>query len=202
VRSSTGRAWHVGARTQPRPEVHRGGPQSRGNVERRDTTNRIRATGATADDRASARADCPHTGRACRWRSPSSTDARRLPDGDSQATERIQRERSEAALIAKQQEQIKELQRRRRAKPSPSRAVTVVQPPATQSRPRSDTSAPTRTDDWPGGSGYTTILASVGSQAEARSLQSIASGRGLDAGVLLGSNYRSLRPGYCRVLGH
>lgn len=51
-------------------------------------------------------------------------------------------------------------------------------------------------DEWPGGSGYTTVLASVKSEAEARRIQSHASARGLDAGVLYSNNYRSLRPDY------
>jgi len=48
----------------------------------------------------------------------------------------------------------------------------------------------------PGGSGYTTILASVGSEAEARRIQETASARGLNAGVLFSTDYRSLRPGF------
>jgi hypothetical protein len=50
--------------------------------------------------------------------------------------------------------------------------------------------------DWPGGSGFTAVLASVSSEAEARSIETEATGRGLDAGVLFSSDYSSLRPGY------
>lgn len=121
--------------------------------------------------------------------------------GDDQASEqRIQRERAEAAVIAKQEERIKQLERERREPRRESarqRSVTVVQPAARQPRPApSQEGSSTRSDDWPGGSGYTTILASVSSQAEARRVQSAASGRGLDAGVLYSTNYRSLRPGF------
>lgn len=87
---------------------------------------------------------------------------------------------------------VQAVNRRRRI---PSARPPAPPPPATAPTPPS---APSRapTDDWPGGSAYTTILASVGSEAEARRIQSQASGRGLDAGVLFSSNYRSLRPGY------
>lgn len=51
-------------------------------------------------------------------------------------------------------------------------------------------------DDWPGGPGFTAILASAGSLARARAIQRHASDRGLDAGVLLSDNFGSLRSGY------
>jgi serine/threonine-protein kinase len=51
-------------------------------------------------------------------------------------------------------------------------------------------------DDWPGGSGYTAILASVGSESTAAAIKSQAIAAGLEAGVLYSSNYSSLRPGY------
>jgi hypothetical protein len=50
--------------------------------------------------------------------------------------------------------------------------------------------------DWPGGSAYTAILASLGSEEVARTEQAQASGRGLDAGVLFSTEFSSLRPGY------
>ena len=51
-------------------------------------------------------------------------------------------------------------------------------------------------DDWPGGDGFTAILASLSSKAEATSVEAEATSRGLDAGVLYSSDYSSLRPGY------
>lgn len=77
--------------------------------------------------------------------------------------------------------------------------TTVVVPAAPPPPPEAPPPPPPPTDssdDWPGGSGYTTILASVASEAQARRVQARASASGLDAGVLLSSNYRSLRPGY------
>lgn len=50
--------------------------------------------------------------------------------------------------------------------------------------------------DWPGGSGFTAILASLPTEAEAIAVEAEATGRGLDAGVLYSSDYSSLRPGY------
>lgn len=52
------------------------------------------------------------------------------------------------------------------------------------------------TDDWPGGAGFTAILASLSSEAEAGEVEADATGRGLDAGILYSSDYSSLRPGY------
>jgi hypothetical protein len=121
--------------------------------------------------------------------------------GDEQATEqRIQRERAEAAVIAKQEERIKLLEREARKKEARGSPLTVTQAPPPERPAAAPPAKPTddapRSDDWPGGSAYTTILASVSSEAEARRIQTQASGRGLDAGVLFSTNYRSLRSGY------
>jgi hypothetical protein len=128
--------------------------------------------------------------------------------GDDQATEeRIAREREEAALIATQQERIEQLERGRDGEagasetpastPAPVRPSedTAPSPDADRALPASEDASGAE-DDWPGGSAYTTILASVGSETEARRIQSEASGDGLDAGVLFSSTYRSLRPGF------
>jgi len=118
-------------------------------------------------------------------------------NSDDQATEqRIQRERGEAALIAKQEERIKQLERDARRKSARPPSVTVVRPAPTAGQPRPAEPSSRSSDDWPGGSGYTTILASVRAQTEARRIQVQASARGLDAGVLYSTNYRSLRSGY------
>lgn len=118
--------------------------------------------------------------------------------GDDQATEeRIARERQEAAVIAAQEERIRQLEGEREGGGDADQGVSPtagrpdqVEDPSTGGEP------PAGGDDWPGGSAYTTILASVRSEAEARRIQTEASGRGLDAGVLFSSSYRSLRPGY------
>jgi hypothetical protein len=53
-----------------------------------------------------------------------------------------------------------------------------------------------RADDWPGGPGYTAILASRPTQIDATAVQRDASGRGLDAGVLRSDDFKSLKAGY------
>lgn len=122
--------------------------------------------------------------------------------GDDHASEqRIQRERDEAAVIAKQEERIKQLERPPRAPrgesaPGQSSAPPVQRAPSRRGSSSRSEGSSRQSDDWPGGSGYTAILASRGSEAEARRIQKAASGRGLDAGVLYSTNYRSLRPGY------
>jgi cell division septation protein DedD len=75
----------------------------------------------------------------------------------------------------------------------PHTQTTTVIEPAPQTTPAP---TPSGSGDWPGGSGYTVILASEGSETAARSTQSQATATGLDAGVLYSSNFRSLRPGY------
>lgn len=119
---------------------------------------------------------------------------------NEQATEqRIERERAEATVIAKQEERIKQLQRQQRdARRGSTRepAVTPQSAPGKREPKSSPEGSSGRSDDWPGGSAYTTILASVASEAEARRVQAAASRSGLDAGVLYSTNYRSLKPGF------
>jgi hypothetical protein len=107
--------------------------------------------------------------------------------------------RSEAAQGARQATKIKDLERElhkvvHHQKEARTAATTA---PTTDS---SQSAAPPPAEveaigDWPGGSGFTAILASVATEEEARSIQSEATGRGLDAGVLFSSDYSSLRPG-------
>lgn len=63
-------------------------------------------------------------------------------------------------------------------------------------RPASGGGSSRRTDDWPDVPAYTTIMASVGSGAEARRVQAAACDRGLAAGVLYSTNYAALKPGF------
>jgi hypothetical protein len=78
-------------------------------------------------------------------------------------------------------------------KPTPQPVITNVIRLTPQQRRQADK---VRSDDWPGGRGFTAILASRPTEIDARSVQRDASGRGLDAGILRSDNFRSLNPGY------
>lgn len=120
--------------------------------------------------------------------------------GSSEA--RIARERADAARVAVQGERIKNLdrelkQKEKTATPSDSKTVTVGGTTTVTTKPKTQTtSTSTSSSDWPGGSHYTVVLASLGSQSQARVAQRRFSDRGLDAGVLNSSDYSSLRSGY------
>ena len=88
-------------------------------------------------------------------------------------------------------------------KPSAAGTTTTVtetnaaQPPSTSVVRTTETSSSTNSSNgWPGGTGYTAILASLSSESEAKAKQQQAISSGLDAGVLYSSDYGSLRPGY------
>lgn len=113
---------------------------------------------------------------------------------DESAAEELARQREvaaarrDAAREARQAERVKQLQRevgqlRQEAGGEDSTTAPPHPPPAAAG-------------DWPGGSGYTAILGSMSTEAEARQRQSQASAAGLDAGVLLSDDFSSLRPGY------
>lgn len=122
--------------------------------------------------------------------------------GESKAAieQRIERERQEAARLARQDERIKQLQaevKEQKAAAKNKDADQSSRPtnggtPATPTRP----AASSNSGDWPGGPAHTVILASVPSESAARAKQADASALGLDAGVLRSSDFRSLRPGY------
>jgi septal ring-binding cell division protein DamX len=119
--------------------------------------------------------------------------------GDDEA--RIARERAEAAQQARQEAKIEQLEdelRERTTERTTTTTRTVTTTPAPTPPPASGESkaGSASTGDWPGGSGYTAILASEGSESAARATQRAASAAGLDAGVLRSSDFRSLRPGY------
>jgi predicted small secreted protein len=105
--------------------------------------------------------------------------------------------RHQAAQDARQATRIKQLERElhkvahQKSGPPAAASLSPAGPPPQEQEP---TELPTT--DWPGGTGFTAILASVSSEAEARSIEAEATGRGLDAGVLFSSDYSSLRPGY------
>lgn len=117
---------------------------------------------------------------------------------DSEA--RIARERADAARLAVQGERIKNLEKTIDGTPTTTTATTttVVTGPEPPSGPAPEAgSGPSSSaSDWPGGTGYTAILASLGSRTAAKAAQRRFAGRGLDAGVLNSSDYSSLRPGY------
>ncbi len=50
--------------------------------------------------------------------------------------------------------------------------------------------------DWPGGDGWTVIIASKGSQSEAETIATEAQGKGLTVGILDSGDFSSLNPGY------
>ena len=107
--------------------------------------------------------------------------------------------RQEGAQNARQSVRIKQLERELHKVAAKKGEPAAVAPPATEVSPPAEAQAPGDGYDWPGGTGFTAILASVSTEAEARSIQSEATGRGLDAGVLYSSEYSSLRPGYWAV---
>ena len=121
--------------------------------------------------------------------------------GDGAAELARQRElaqaRRQGAQAARQAARIKDLEREVHAVREDARKSESPSP-APPSEPEASPTSEAESDrsDWPGGSGYTAILASVSSEAEARSIQTEATGRGLDAGVLFSTDYSSLRPGY------
>lgn len=117
--------------------------------------------------------------------------------GDDSGAEELARQRElaaarqQAAQDARQAERVKQLEREvatLKKDAAPASDTELVVPP--------DSQPVDPPGDWPGGSGYTAILASLGSEGEARVVQGEASGRGLDAGILFSSDFSSLRPGY------
>lgn len=105
--------------------------------------------------------------------------------------------RRQGAQAARQAARIKDLEREVHAvREDAQKSQSQSSSPASELEPAPAAEAESDTSDWPGGSGYTAILASVSTEAEARSIQTEATGKGLDAGVLFSSDYNSLRPGY------
>jgi serine/threonine-protein kinase len=89
--------------------------------------------------------------------------------------------------------------------PEPSVTATTTTVTETRSTQSLSTSVPSTpepspstnsSNGWLGGTGYTAILASVSTEAEAKAKQQQATNSGIDTGVLYSSDYSSLRPGY------
>ncbi|MBK5231588.1 MAG: SPOR domain-containing protein [Thermoleophilia bacterium] len=102
--------------------------------------------------------------------------------------------RKQGAKDAAQSARIKQLQRElKENSDSKSDSVTIIE---SSQAPATDYVETPSSSDWPGGSGYTVVLASLGSESEASAFQSEASSAGLDAGILNSSDFSSLNPGY------
>lgn len=114
--------------------------------------------------------------------------------------QRIERERRDAARQARQEERIKrlegELRERESADGQSSGQDGASATPGASDQADTTAASAREHGDWPGGSGYTVILASKLDEAAARRVQREASDAGLDAGVLNSSAFPSLRPGY------
>lgn len=117
-------------------------------------------------------------------------------DGESAAEElarqhEVASARRDAAREARQAERVKQLQREVGELRQRSEGTAPATSSAGVSSPEPDADG-----DWPGGTGYTAILGSLSTEAEARRRQAEATSAGLDAGVLFSSDFSSLRPGY------
>jgi len=82
--------------------------------------------------------------------------------------------------------------------PTETASPTETTSPEATATPEDNTSTDTGSTftGWPGGSGYTVIIASKKSQSDAESVATEAQGKGLTVGILDSSDYSSLNPGY------
>jgi hypothetical protein len=110
--------------------------------------------------------------------------------GELARQQELRAARHEAAQDARQNAKIEDLERQLRRDRRDSSTLS-----ASTSEQEESTSG-NEVGDWPGGSAYTAILASLESQVDARAFQQQATASGLDAGVLYSSAFSSLRPGY------
>lgn len=115
---------------------------------------------------------------------------------DAAIEQRIDRERDEAARDARQEERIRRLERELNSRTSTSSGAGRRSASAVAPSGAADSAQGAPGDDWPGGSGYTVVLASETSESAARATQRRASDAGLDAGMLRSGDYSSLRAGY------
>jgi hypothetical protein len=104
--------------------------------------------------------------------------------------------RRQAAQDVRQSEHIKELERRLKSIAGQRDASDPESAPSSATTEQPLATSSSTTGDWPGGTGFTAILGSLSTEAEAVATQTQATARGLDAGVLYSSNFSSLRPGY------
>jgi hypothetical protein len=94
--------------------------------------------------------------------------------------------------------------------PIPTATATVSPLPTESAVPTAtasptETASPTGTPDsntgstftgWPGGTGWTVIIASKNSKSEAETIATEAQGKGLTVGILNSDDFSSLNPGY------
>jgi len=86
--------------------------------------------------------------------------------------------------------------------PTESAAPTVTASPTETASPTDTPDSNTGTDTgstftgWPGGTGWTVIIASKNSQSAAETVATEAQGKGLTVGILKSDDYSSLNPGY------
>jgi hypothetical protein len=74
--------------------------------------------------------------------------------------------------------------------------TTTPEPSATPDQGNTGTDTGSTFTGWPGGDGWTVIIASKGSQSAAESIATEAQGKGLTVGILKSDDYSSLNPGY------
>lgn len=119
--------------------------------------------------------------------------------GDLARQQELAEARNEAAQDARQNATIEQLEQRlnrlKEREGENATAPAVATPPVPAPTPTEEIDS-SSLGDWPGGSGYSTMLGAFSSEENARARQREATELGLDAGVLYSSNFSSLRPGY------
>jgi predicted nucleic acid-binding Zn ribbon protein len=81
---------------------------------------------------------------------------------------------------------------------APTETASPTETPEATDTPESNTGTDTGStfSGWPGGDGWTVIIASKGSQSAAETIATEAQGKGLTVGILDSSDFSSLNPGY------
>jgi hypothetical protein len=81
---------------------------------------------------------------------------------------------------------------------APTASPTETTTPEATSTPEDNTGTNSGStfSGWPGGNGWTVIIASKGSQSEAETIATAAQGKGLTVGILDSGDFSSLNPGY------
>jgi predicted nucleic acid-binding Zn ribbon protein len=84
------------------------------------------------------------------------------------------------------------------ATPTDTAAPTETATPEASSTPEDNTDTGTGStfSGWPGGTGWTVIVASKKSQSDAETVATEAQGKGLTVGILNSDDFSSLKPGY------